>query len=228
MATTDYLPIREAELVTWIRTFNNGIQSSPTTYGLTVPQATAYGVLADAFIAAYRVANAEPTRTRPSIITKDHAKRQAIAATRQLAWIVQKHPGTTDTMRSTLGLTVPAARTRIGRPADPPRLIVVSRLATTVRIRLRDAASTRRGKPDGVQGARLYSYVGATPPAAIDDWRSEGQITRPVCDVVFPFMTPPGAVVWMTAQWYNPRGETGPACAPVSTNIAGGGMPMAA
>ena len=52
-ATTNFLPTREAELVTWIGTFKGLITASPTTYGLSAPQATAYGTLAQDFFDAY-------------------------------------------------------------------------------------------------------------------------------------------------------------------------------
>jgi hypothetical protein len=97
-----------------------------------------------------------------------------------------------------------------------------------VRIRLSDATGVRRGKPAGVQGARLYTHVGPAAPVEIRDWNFEGQTTRVTADVEFPLTTPPGTVVWITAQWYNPRGETGPGCPPVSTTIVGGAMRQAA
>ena len=39
---------------------------------------------------------------------------------------------------------------------------------------------------------------------------------------------PPGPVVWLTAFWYDPRGQSGPGCTPGSAILAGGGMLMAA
>jgi hypothetical protein len=224
----DFLPTREAELVTWIGTFRALITAAPTTYGLTAGQAAAYGTLATNFVNAYNVANADATRSPSNIIAKDHAKFLVVANSRLLAGIIQKFPGTTDPMRSDLGLTVPAVRAPIPPPSDIPVLDIVSRMGTRVRIRLREGAGVRRGKPLGVQGARVYSHVGPAAPVEIGGWLFEGQITRVTADVLFPATTAPGTVVWLTAQWYNPRGETGPACAPVCTNIAGGAMQQAA
>src|SRR3954467_1442839 len=102
----DFLPSREAELVTWIGTFRSLITSAPTTYGLTAGQATAYGTLATNFINAYNIARADATRSPSNIIAKDEAKHLLIANTRLLAGIVQAFPGTTNQMRSDLGLTV--------------------------------------------------------------------------------------------------------------------------
>jgi len=106
---------------------------------------------------------------------------------------------------------------------------VLHRMGTTVTIRLHDGSGDRKGKPVNVQGARIYTHVGATPPADISDWKFEGTTTRAIeVPIEFPTDTAPGAVVWFTAGWFNPRGEMGPGCTPVSTNIAGGAMPMAA
>ena len=108
MGTTDFLPRREAELVTWVNTFKALITRAPTTYGLTAGDAASYGTLATAFINAYNVAKADATRTRSSILAKTQAKVYLIRSTRQLAGIIQKFPGTTNQMRSDLGLTAPS------------------------------------------------------------------------------------------------------------------------
>jgi hypothetical protein len=226
MSTTDFLPAREAELVVWIGTFKALITANPTTYGLVAGQATTYGTLATNYVTAYNLANADATRSPSNIIAKDDARRLVVANTRLLAGIIQKFPGTTDQMRSDLGLTVPAQRSPIPVPANPPMLEIKQRVGTTVRLKLHDNVGNR-SKPLGVQGARVYSFVGAQPPVQIEDWVFEGQATRTLVDISFPETTAPGTVVWFTAQWYNPRGQTGPGCAPVSTNIAGGAMPMA-
>jgi hypothetical protein len=226
MATTDFLPAREAELVTWVNTFKALITAAPTTYGLTAADASSYGTLATNFINAYNVAQADATRSPSNIIAKTQAKVNLLRSTRQLAGIIQKFPGTTDQMRSDLGLTVPVQPAPIPQPGAAPELVVLKRDGVAVLIRLVDANSTRRGKPPGVQGARLYSFVGANPPADVDGWKFEGQITRTRALVVFPADTAPGTKVWLIACWYNPRGEVGPACDPVSAYIAGGGVPM--
>jgi hypothetical protein len=227
MASANYLPDREAELVTWVNTFKALIVASPTTYGLVAAQATAYDTLATNFINAYNLANADATRSPSNIIAKNAAKDLLIASTRQLAGIIQKFPGTTDEMRSDLGLTVKTVPTPIPVPTQPPVLEIHNRIGTQITIRLHDG-SGNRAKPRGVQGARLYSFVGATPPAEIEDWKFEGQVTRTDVPVDFGPDIAPGTLVWFTAGWYNPRGEMGPGCTPVSAFIAGGTMPLAA
>ena len=95
---------------------------------------------------------------------------------------------------------------------------------------LHDALNpTRRGKPLGVAGASVFSFVGPTAPAELAAWKFEGNTTRTRVDVLFPADTPPGSKIWVCAFWFNPRAQAGPTSAPVSTNLPGGtGLAQAA
>jgi hypothetical protein len=224
MAATDFLPKREAELVTWSTNFDTRITATPTTFGLTAAQATAYGTLHDAFVTAYNAATNAGTNSASAIVTKNTAKAALIASARQLAGIIQKFPGTTNTMRSELGLTVKDAEpTPIPPPAVAPSVVVTSSSGNTVGLRLVDPANpTRRGKPAGVDGIAVFSYVGATAPTDEAGWKFEGNTSRTAVEVVFPGTTAPGAKVWFTAFYFNQRKQRGPSATPVGTNIAGG------
>ena len=68
-------------------------------------------------------------------------------------------------------------------------------------------------------GATVLSYVGAEPPDALGSWKFEGNTGRTTGEVVFPDTVAPGAKVWLTAFWFNARKQSGPACAPVGTNV---------
>lgn len=220
----DFLPAREAELVTWSTTFNGLIVATPTAYGLTAAQATAYTALHNAFVTAYNAANGDSTRTPAGIITKDQAKNSLKSNARELAGIIQKCPTVTDTQRSALGLTVRSGPSPIPAPAMSPQIDVISVTGNTVRLRLHDPDNTtRRGKPAGVAGITLFSFIGDTPPTTSVGWNFEGNTTRTVVDVPFPSAAP-GTKVWFTAFYRNERDESGPACAPIGTNIAGGGV----
>jgi hypothetical protein len=219
----DFLPSREPELVTWIGVFKGLITAAPTTYGLVAGQATTYGTLATNYVNAYNLAKADATRTPSNIIAKDDARKLVVANTRLLAGIIQKFPGTTDQMRSDLGLTVPASRTPIPPPVFAPTIDIVSVSANTVKIRIHeDGGSSRRGLPAGVKGISIFSAVGAAAPTVEADWTTEGITTRTVVDITFPATVTPGSKVWFTAFFFNPRLQNGPAATPVSTNIAGG------
>ncbi len=226
---TNYLPSREADLAAWSTNFNAKIVASPETYGLNALLAAGYTPLHTAYLAAYQAAQDNDTRTPSLIVTKRDAKAALTAKARELAMIVQAYPGTTDTMRSDLGLTVPDVEpTPVPPPSVAPGMDIVSVAGRTVRIRLHDPGSqSSRSKPAGVKGASIYTYVGASAPSDIESWKYEGSTTKLVIDVEFPPTIEPGATVWFTAYWTNGKFESGPPCQPLSTNVPGG-LPQAA
>src|SRR5262245_53070310 len=118
-------PNREADLVTWTGTFSALVSGSPTTYGLTAPQATAYATLSTAFVDSFNIANAEETRTRVTVADKNAAKFAMIANARMLIRIIQGVPTVTPAMKIALGInphdTLP---TPIPPPAVAPQLLV--------------------------------------------------------------------------------------------------------
>jgi hypothetical protein len=116
----DFIPGREPELVTWSADFlANVIAIGATNIGLVAAQQTALQAAVNAFTSAYGVANDPATRTRPAVAQKRSKKEQMLAIVRQLAGVIQRHPGTTDAQRAQLGLTVPAQR-RPGRAPGTP------------------------------------------------------------------------------------------------------------
>lgn len=220
--SNDYLPSRDALLLDWSDNFHSMISSSPTTYNLTAAQATAYGTLHTAWSNAYTTATAPSTRTRGTIAAKNAARTLLKANARFLARIVQAGSATAQ-QKIDLGLTArDTTPTPINPPTQAPVLEIVSALGRTLKVNLRSVGSERRGKPDGVHGASLFSYVGAIAPADMAEWTFQGSTTRTSFDVEFAPTVPAGSQVWLTAFWFNPRSQSGPACTPISAYIAGG------
>jgi len=213
---------KDADVVAGSASFAALILASPTTYGLVAAQATAFGLLNTALQSAYTAAVSPPTRGPVSI----QAKNQAIADMRvsavNLAKIVYSTSTVTDTQLVELGLLPRPARSPVPPPATAPVIDVVATSGNTVKLRLHEAGeSTRRGKPAGVDGASVFSFVGATPPDTEAEWTFEGVASRTLIDVTFPAGTAPGAKVWFTAFWFNSRKQSGPAASPVGANIPG-------
>jgi hypothetical protein len=222
----DFLPRTDEGLLSFATPFSAKITATPTAFGVTAPIATSLAGKVTAYSTALLAAQ-DPATRGPQTIQEKNTKRSDLRAyIRSVAKQIQGTITVTDDQRQELGLTIRAQPSPIPVPPDPPVLEIVERIGTDVRIRLHDGTSTRRGRPVGVQGARVYSHVGPTPPVNPTDWTLEGQATRTIVDIQFPADTAPGTVVWLLACWYNPRGEVGIACAPVSTNISGGAVPM--
>ena len=219
----NFIPTRDALLLDWSNNFHSLIQSAPTTYGLTAAQATSYGTLNTSWSDAYTTATAPSTRTRGTIAAKNAARKLVIANARLLARIVQATASVTAQQKIDLGLTPrDVTPSPINPPTQAPVLEIVSALGRTLKVNLRSVGSDRRGKPDGVHGASIFSFVGATAPASIEDWVFQGSTTRTSFEVEFAPSVPAGSQVWLTAFWFNPRSQSGPACTPISAYIAGG------
>jgi hypothetical protein len=162
----------DAELNAGTQNFSTKISATPTAYGLSASQATAYAALSTAFTAAYTTAITPETRTRGTVAAKNAAKIPLKVMAGDLAKIINATPSVTNQQKIDLGLHVRAVPTPIPQPAVPPVLEVTNRIGTVVTIRLHDGTA-KRAKPTGVQGARIYSFVGATPPGDINDWNLE-------------------------------------------------------
>lgn len=207
--------------------FSERITATPTAYGLDAADASSYATLHSSYSSG--LAACDPGERSKTLVAAKNAARSALKnSARLLAKRVEGTASVTAAQKIELGLNVRAMPTPIPPPAHAPALDIVSVSGRTVRIRLHDSTgASRRGKPAGVAGATIFSYVGQTAPTDPAEYKFEGNTTRTIIDVVFPDTVAPGAVVWLTAFWRNERDQSGPACAAISTNIQFG-VPMAA
>ena len=227
MASSNFLPDRDAELLTWATSASGFITATPTAYGLTAGIAT---VLAAA-LASYSTAleAVQPgVRSKMAVMTKNNAKAALKTNIRAWAKIVEGTASVTNAQKAQLGLNVRAQPSPIPPPAAAPALDIISVIGRTVKVRLHDAGGTGRGKPAGVNGATVLSFTGLTPPADLGEWKLEGLASKTTFDVVFPATLAPGATVWLASYWFNERKQAGPACAPVSVMFGAAVGAMAA
>lgn len=231
-SSTDYLPSREADLVTFSTNFNAKIVAAPTSYGLVAAQATAYTALHTAFVTAYQTANNPDTRSPSNITAKNTAKENLVngaGGIRQLVAIIQAYPSVTDRQLSDLGLTVRDHKpSPIPAPTVAPEIDFLPTGTRTIRIRMHNETTLRKKKPDGVKGATVFYHVGATAPNELKDWTFHTNTTKTTLDVDLPPSVAAGSQIWFTAFWRNPKDESGPATTPVSTFMNYGGLSMAA
>jgi len=219
MSATDFLPRRESNLVTWTRNFTARLVSDPVGFGIPPAMAAQYMAVNDAFLEAYIIANRKSTRTGLAVLEKNEAMATLRAEARKLSRIIKANDAITNTQRKVLGLSLRdggGRSPRIPRPAEPPRVIVEGKVNNVMTIRVCGPHGTKRSKPEGVAGARLYTFVGEEPPESGADFTFRGTTTRTRTTISFPAALPAGTKVWIAACWYNPRGETGPICTPIS------------
>ncbi len=224
MPGTNYLPTRDAALITWATNFDQKVRAAYTDLGLSTDQATELTAALLLFSANHQTANNPDTRSPTAIIAKDGARHALVQLIRSLARIIHAHPAVTDVERSELGLSLrDRSQSPIPAPTIAPGLDIISAVGRTIHLRLHESsASLRRGKPRGVAAAGFYSSIGAAPPAELDDWHFHGHASRTRVSLAFAAEIPPGALIWLTARWLNPRMQPGPLAHPVSIHLGGG------
>jgi hypothetical protein len=222
------LPTTDAGLLLWAQNFYSVANPSPTTFGLTAAVLTAFNTALTTYSTA--LAACDPgQRSKASVAAKNTARAALVTQCRSLINLVDANLSVTNAQKIELGIKVRGTPAPIPAPAYSPTLKVESVDKWTVWVKLSDAEdSGKRGKPDGVFGAAVYSYVGINPPSEIGAWRFEGNVGRVKFAIPFAATLAPGTRVWLTAQWFNGRKQAGPACDPVATNLQGGSVAMAA
>jgi hypothetical protein len=226
---SNFIPSREADLLSWSNNLATKLIAAPTDYGIDAAAATAFGGVQGAFASAYATAIDPDTRTPSAIAIKNTAKKNLIAAVRPLVQTLQASPVMTDGKRELLQIPI---RDNDPTPIGPPEVMPVLRVAAVngrvLDLELRRQDGETKQKPAGVRAAWLYSFVGDTPPVDLNDWHFRGGTTKSNPKLDFPITATPGTVVWVTALWVNPTDQPGPACAPVNARISYQGLSEAA
>jgi hypothetical protein len=198
------------------------ITATPTAYGLTATQATTLATLSSAYTAAYNTAVDPVTRTKAKIAAKNAKKLQLVQNLRDLNRFVQATKTVSDEQKIEIGFPVYALPTPINPPTTAPVIKSITTNNRLSKMKIRDLEGERRGRPTGVQGALVMSFVGETPPADITSWRIEGLTTRTDFEITWSPSIPAFSQVWVTAAWYSPRGMAGPMCSPIAVALGGG------
>jgi hypothetical protein len=156
----------DAQLKDGSATFTTLIVANPTSYGLVAGQATSYQTLNASFAAAYILAKAPASRTKPTIEAFKTSKIVLRAKAAELAAIIQATPAVTNAQRADLGLSIRETPTPIGSLGKPTKLKVT--LSETGALELGWSCSSprasgmtyqvfRRNAPDGE-----FTYLGGT------------------------------------------------------------------
>ena len=141
---------------------------------------------------------------------------------RELAQMIQAHPGVTPVQLNDLGLTV---RDTTRSPQGPPTvkgIVNIERilnLAHLLRIRS-EVTPTSNARPPGATGWEVWAKVGGeSEPLSVDECRYLGLATR----VPFTAQFAPedkNKTVWYLVRAINAKGQAGPVSDQVSGTIA--------
>ncbi len=212
-----YFRLSDADLLIWSNDFLEHIAATPTAYGLTAVQATDYGTTRQAFVAALETWRNNSTRTPVASQVKKATRESLLATTRYLVSTINTNPATTDAQRDELGIKIRKKPSRVPVPESVPILELVSLVGRVAKIGLRSSESSR-GRPAGVQGASLYSYIGDTAPIHAEAWKFEGLVTKVKFDIDFG-QSSQASTAWLAVSWYNERGEAGMSSDPLAIHL---------
>lgn len=225
MPATTFLPQREGPLAAWANNLATKLVADAAGFGLTEKDATDFQALQQAFAAAYALLQNPDTKTSPNVADKNTKKKAMIESARELVKRIQAWPGITNAKREELQITVPDVEpSPVPVPSTMPRITILSTLGRTVHFKVNDVDETRRGKPPEVASAFIYRWIGDSPPSDLSQWHFVGASTQVKQSLTVPADTPAGSPLSITALWVNRKMQPGPACTPVTINIAGGGV----
>jgi hypothetical protein len=221
----DFLPTKDAALLSWSANFNTLIGLTPEAFGLVAADATAYNTKHLAFVAALTTSTEPNTRTHPAILATKAKRRELTDMARDLSKRIQGTPSVTDAQKASLGLDVKAPPTPVHAPTDAPVAEVDEMNGWLAKFKVRPAGSEGRSSlaPEAKM-IHIYSYVGATPPANVNDYKFEGVSSRAIFEVQFDPELAVGTKVFVCCNWVTGRGLTSPACSPIGL-VIGGGVP---
>jgi hypothetical protein len=221
MANTDFIPSRDEDFNAFALNMSTLITAAPTSWGLVAGDATALAALYGTFNTALAVTKVPSTRTPTAVIAKNTARAQLTSDIRALAKRIQATLSVTAAQKISLGITVPDhTRTPAPVPATRPILSIANITSRTLKIRLSDEATpTKRAKPPGVDGAQVYSFIGATPPGDLSAWTFKGLARKGEFNVPYN-LADVGQVAHLRAVWINTRGASGPVSDEITGSIA--------
>ena len=224
------LPTTAAGILAWTTNAISQLGTyGPTAVGLTDPQATDWDTKVNTFQSLYNLCNDPTTRTPARVAAKQEAQDDLLSYSRAMVRHIQGFNGTTNAIREAFMITVPdPIPTPIPKPESSPVLSVAKVSGRTITINLRERLadgnpSERRAKPAGVKGAAIFYGTGETAPTTPEGWTFRGNVSTTTTNIIIPDHVPAGVNVWLTAQWFNPRLETGPGCPPVLTSVTNSG-----
>ena len=221
------LPNSDNGLKYWALMVDKTLADRSGVYGVSAERVAAFGVLSAEFSEALQACEGA-TRSVATTERKNDLRRRLRADARQILKTVNGTPGVTREDRIALGMTTRVAPRRAGVPEETPSVIVERVVGQFVSVRVEPLRA--KTKPAGCVGFTLLGRVDAMDAAnghagvsGDTAWRFLGNFTRSAVEIDFGDL-PPGAKIWLTAEYMNTRLEPGPRATRVFTHLQGGGI----
>ena len=219
------IPGVASKLVPFSTTFRDVLTASPGSYFLDPADITELTNVTNLFLSAQLAVSNPEARSGMLIEARDTAQANYYEVARPLYTTIQANPEISNEDKAAAGVKVKdTTPTPIPAPTTAPLVTVESITGNVAKVRLANAESpASRAKPAFVQGANVFTFAGETAPTDPSQWKLVGAVTRTAFEVVFDASIEPGSKVWLTACWFNPRSQVGPASNPIFTFTQLGG-----
>lgn len=216
-----YLPATQLGLSNWATTFGIYISTNFAAVGLITGQQSAYNDLLSDYNTALGVSTDPAQRTPVTVQATKDLEIELRAQTTLLVAQVQAFPGTSDSERAAMGLTVrKTTKTPIPAPTDQPVLSVERLLPLETQLRIRTLGSDTNRYPANVVGCNIYCKKGTTAPTSIAECTFVGRATKRFFTQNF-LLGDAGENCFYLAQYVNKTDQVGPSSALLSTTIVG-------
>jgi hypothetical protein len=223
----DFMPRSDSEIQSYTATFASLLDTNFEAWAVTRATATEYVAQQQDFTTRLEAATNPETRGQRTVFLKDESRAILVANTRKIAKQLNGLLVMTNSMRQLLGLPIPSGhRTPIGPPTAIPVVVAGGVLNRTVPVDVRQSAA-KRGKPAKVTLVSIFYCFSENEPTPEDKF----ELLMTTSETKLTLTFPPSAVsdkVWVSAQWMNAKGETGPASRPISINLPAGGSQVSA
>lgn len=164
----DYIPSTDSGFAAWLLNFSTLLTASPSTYGLTAPDAVIVAGQETAYSAALALSVDPGTRTPVTVAAKDAARAAAEFVVRPYAVQISQNPSVTNGDKVAIGVTVRSnIPTPIPAPVTPPGITLLMAQPLTHQIQVKPVGSSNKAKPPGciaIEIARSVGTVAATDP----------------------------------------------------------------
>lgn len=218
------VPKTDARFAQYSQNFYTRGSAAPQEFGLSEADMEQYGLLHQAWSAAYAACMVEGGKSAALVRRKETAKAAILPFARQLYSFIQSSLSVSDANKLLMGVTIPKSNPTPTAPPDlAPLIAVLSVVGRSARFKLTDAsAPTSRRRPINAAGAMIMIYAGPTPPGSDVGWKPYCQTGKPMFTVQFANDIAPGTPCWVIARWYSRRGEYSPASSPAQVYLQAG------
>jgi phosphoribosylformylglycinamidine (FGAM) synthase PurS component len=204
----DYIPKKDAELVTWSSNFASIIANRTTAWDIPVAEANALQTAAAEFFSLYEQA-VGPTSNKVIVELKNEARTELKEKIRAMVNFRLQNPVITDAEKLELGLHLKdKTPTSIPVPVTRPEFNIKTADIRELTVIFRDQDSESKARPYGINGAVVAWTISDVPPASPDDLTHTALATRSPHLLQFTEENR-GKTVYIALCWQNEKGQRG-------------------